>query len=188
VDRYKLYFARDVVKEPQMTFFADAVMKRFPEAQFVFVVRDPRSTIRSWLNHRQLPGHIEKLGAIRNRLPRLYRASLDADVWGVPEENYVGILAERWSRAAEAYLRHHDQMVLVRYEDFVKDKVGTVQRLAEQLGVEEEQSIEDRVNIQYQPRGNRSIPWEEFFSAQNLARIEDRCAASHMVSFGYEVE
>src|SRR5882724_5729315 len=42
VRRYKLCFSRHIIKEPNITLLHDRLRAYFPEAQFVFVVRDPR--------------------------------------------------------------------------------------------------------------------------------------------------
>jgi hypothetical protein len=50
VARNRWGFSRDIVKEPNLTLFPDALAERFPEARTIFVVRDPRDNIRSLLN------------------------------------------------------------------------------------------------------------------------------------------
>jgi hypothetical protein len=76
-------------------------------------------------------------------------------------------------------------MILVRYEDFMKDKVGEIVGLARRLGLEPAYDIADRVDTQFQPRGRlRGIPWLDFFGADNLAQIETICA-DRMQQFGY---
>jgi hypothetical protein len=76
-------------------------------------------------------------------------------------------------------------MTLVRYEDFVKDKVGEITRLVRRMGLESVNDINGEVNVQYKPRGrNRDIPWDEFFGSENLARIEAICGKS-MKRLGY---
>jgi hypothetical protein len=75
-------------------------------------------------------------------------------------------------------------MVLIRYEDFLEDKTGEIARLAERLGLARINDISDKVDTQYQPRGNRGIDWHTFFGEGNLKRIERICS-DRMHLLGY---
>lgn len=176
----KLYFSTPLIKDPSFTFFYPSLSACFPEAKYIFVMRDPRDTIRSVLNRLKIPGNLPNLQPDSwNQL-----ASMDAKGWlfmlqghlpEVPGKSYIERLAHRWNLAAETYLMHKDAMVLVRYEDFLQDKVGTIQSLAQAVGLKATGDIADRVNIQYQPRGDRNINWLDFFGAENLTKIEEIC-------------
>lgn len=187
VDRYRIYFAAGLIKEPAMTFFADKVVHRFPEAAYLFVVRDPRSNIRSWLDRHSLPGDLAELGQrhLSSIQPASYTAAFDREVWGGKNDNYVGVLARRWNRAAEAYFDFQYRMRLVRFEDFLADKHRCIVKLASDLGIPERKDISNQLDVQYQPRGNRAVNWETFFGPENLARIERTCGA-FMSKLGYE--
>jgi len=189
VKSHKAYFSTKVIKEPMMTFFVDQVMGMFPACRYVYVVRDPRDNIRSVLNRRGIRGHLGELqeqdipGPDRNKI--IVRFITDSTLWGGEEENYVGVLAHKWNKAADSYLAHQDRMVLAKYEDFLKNKCRFIAKLAEWLGISKRNNIEDRVDIQYQPRGkDRDVLWEEFFGQENLKRIERICG-SRMRKFGY---
>jgi len=183
VRRHPRCFSTQLVKEPMMTFFADQVLERFPDAPVVFVVRDPRDNLRSLLNRRGLPGDLEEL------TPEL-RASLgghvtvDPEVWGGAGENYVGVLAHRWNLATDAYLAHAERMELVRYEDFLSDKLGTLERLARCVGRAPLHDVSARLDLDFQPRGDRDARWPSFFGPRNLARIEGICGG-RMERMGY---
>ena len=97
------------------------------------------------------------------------------------------MLARRWSCTAETYIRNRDDMTLIRYEDFLKDKTGAIQRLAKQLGLSEVHDISTKIDIQYQSRGDHNIRWNDFFGIRNLKCIEQICNKQMMV-FGYSVE
>ena len=49
VQRYRLAFSRPVVKEPNLTFLYDELVRRFPQARVGLIIRDPRDNIRSLL-------------------------------------------------------------------------------------------------------------------------------------------
>jgi hypothetical protein len=101
--------------------------------------------------------------------------------------NYIELSANRWNKAADVYLRHSDEMLLIRYEDFVADRVSAIESLAAQLGYSVIKDIAPHVDRQYQRLGkDRGRPWEEFFGTRNLALIEQLCG-ERMRQFGYEV-
>lgn len=176
-------FATGLIKEPMLTFFADQVLDAFPEARAVMVVRDPRDNIRSLLNRRGLPGNLDELSdELRASLGE--RVTIDPRVWGGAGENYVGVLAHRWNRAADAYLQHAARLELVRYEEFMADKQGSLERLARRLGLEPVHDVSALLDVDFQPRGARGAVWREFFGARNLARIERICG-ERMARLGY---
>jgi len=94
------------------------------------------------------------------------------------------MMAEDWNTAVDGYLARPDVFILIRYEDFVADKVGAIARLAAELGLPAAQDIDAWTDVQYQPRGDRDISWQEFFGPENLARIERICG-DRMARFGY---
>ena len=96
----------------------------------------------------------------------------------------MDMLADRWKTAATVYIEHESSMRLVRIEDFLNDKVDTIQALAADLELSSTRDISDRVDVQYQPRGNRDVTWREFFGVDNLRRIERTCKPE-MEKFGY---
>jgi len=187
VNHHRFYFSKKVIKEPNMTFFADQVVETFPEAKYIFVIRDPRDNIRSLLNRIKIPGHLEDIDAILLLgLPRGYKVILSAKNWGIDgTDNYIEVLAHRWNKAVDNYVQFSERMILVRYEDFLADKYGVIKNLANQLGIPQKADISDRLDIQYQPRGLHNITWQEFFGRKNLERIEEICG-SRMKEFGYK--
>jgi hypothetical protein len=181
----RLSFSRDIVKEANLTIFYDELVKHFPQSKFVFILRDPRDNIKSQLHIMGVPGHLPHLHAkhlknLRNR----WNTIIDGSWIGLTGGNYVEMLAARWNFMTDMYLNHLDNMVLVRYEDFVKDKVGEITRLARILGLTQVNDITAKVDIQFQPKGNRDIGWTAFFGQDNLARIEHICG-DRMKRFHY---
>lgn len=184
VERHRAYFASDVIKEPMMTFFAEQVTDRFPRGRFVFVVRDPRDNIRSLLNSRDIPGHLQKIERCLVPASPPHNVVVDAGVWGGEQENYIGVLAHRWMRSVDSYLQDRDNMILARYEDFGRDKKQFIAKLAGQLDIQERNDISSKIDLQYQPAGDASISWPEFFGVGNLERIQQLCG-SRMTMLGY---
>jgi len=191
VQGYKLYFSRKLIKDPNLIFFIEKVMDAFPEARYVFVIRDPRDNIRSSLNRRGVAGNFKNLEERfypKNEKDRkIIKSIVDPNIWGGKRENYVGVLAHKWNMATDNFMRHQDRILLAKYEDFLVDKCSYIARLAQQLDIPKMNDIADKVNIQYQPRGkDRSVPWKDFFGHENLKRIENICG-ENMKKFGYTV-
>lgn len=184
--RYSYHFSQDVIKEPNLTFFYNKLSKIHPLAKYIFIVRDPRSNIRSILNRLALPGNLKKLDDTSQINP-LWKNIFDADLWDLPSGNYVETLAHRWVRAAKVYENNSDKMKLIRYEDFNSEKYKTIRNLANCLGIEEKGDITGQLDVQYQPKGNSNLDWKFFFGLENLKKIEKICSA-HMDTFGYSVK
>jgi hypothetical protein len=179
-------FAAAIIKENTLVYFFDQVAARFPDARFAFIARDPRDTVRSVLNRLSVPGNLEDFDPLAWSIPVSWQAVLEPVHWGLPgSSHYIDVLAERWKIAAQVYLDHRQRMALVRYEDFVADKQGTVDELARRLGLTPAAPISSGLDVQYQPRGrDRATPWPTFFGAANLRRIEERCGPV-MKQLGY---
>lgn len=180
-------FSTRIVKEPNLTFFYDDLSRMYPDASFVFVVRDPRANIRSILNRLSIPGHLKELELDKSGMNEAWKNVFISPVGGLDQDrHYINILATRWNHTADVYLEHAKKIILVRYEDFVADKVGCIGGLAQALGIPQKRDISAKVDIQYQPRGDRKISWLEFFGEENLMRITDVCGG-RMEKFGYPV-
>lgn len=185
VKTHRWAFSRDVVKEPHLTFLYGPLRRRFPRARYAMVIRDPRDNVRSILNRLDIPGDREAitLEAYEKAIP-IWQEIVRSTSIGVKEAQYVAALAARWNRATDVYLTHTEQIELIRYEDFLAGKEAAIARLAWRLGLPQAGSIAEKVDVQYQPRGDRSVAWVDFFGARNLARIEDACR-KRMQKLGY---
>ena len=178
-------FSRNIIKEPCLTFLYSEVKRFFSQAQFVIIVRDPRDNIRSILNRLEMRGDLENIDNLMNpNISPEWQLVLDGRWLGLQGKTYIEMLSARWNNAVDVYLKQANEMILVRYEDFLIDKVGTIERLAQQLKLPQVNSISDKTNLQYQPRGNAGISWEDFFGLKNLKCIEETCG-SRMHIFGY---
>ena len=181
-------FAADVVKDNDVIFLLPSLLAAFPDAQVVFVVRDPRDNIRSILNRVDLPGSQADLTAdqyddLRERLPGWYPILTNAGMATGPRQ-YVEALADRWVRAAQAYVDAAEHLTLLRYEDFCADKRGSIEALARSLERPVVHDITGSQDRQFQPRGDREVTPAAFFGEDNLRRIEHTCRAL-MSRFGY---
>jgi hypothetical protein len=188
LSRYRWEFSRAIVKEPNFVVIHEELRAAFPGAHLVFVVRDPRSNIRSILDRLALPGDLADLpSGLEERIPETWRSVLDGYWLGLDGGNYVERLARRWVYAASVQEAAADDMLVIRYEDFVEDKLRVLSDLAAELGLRRENDISGKLDRQYQPAGgNRNMGFVEFFGSTNLQKIESICRRD-MARFGYDV-
>lgn len=188
VRKNRVAFSRDVLKQPTLTWLYPQLRASFPEAEYLMIVRDPRDNIRSVFNRMGISGRQRDLtGDEREAIhPGWKWHFTEPELLGMAQGTHIELSAERWNLAADVYLRHKNQIVLVRYEDFMADRVAFIDRLASTLGTELVNDITPLVNHQYQPKGgDRGRSWEEFFGSENLAMIVELCG-SRMRLLGYD--
>lgn len=183
----KKLFSTKLIKEPDLIFFLDELAIHFPNSRKVFLLRDPRDNIRSILNRLNLSGTLKNLTEQQIlSLPSSYwKIILEGALFGSQGENCIETLALRWKKAVERYEARANEILLLQYEEFLKDKASRIYRLADQLGLKVTRDITASVDRQYQPRGDRSVPPLEFFGRSNLAIIETICGEK-MKQYGYE--
>jgi len=181
------YFSTEVIKEPMMTFFVEQVVEQFPKARYVFVVRDPRDNIRSLLDSRDLPGDREDLSERDTKHLDSGRVLLNADAWEISAQSYIELLAKRWVFAVKGIDKLQEAgkaPLIVRYEDFMEGKAEYIQSVADSISLKKKSSILEQVDVSYQPRGNRSVNWDEFYGQRNLSKINEICFLK-MKQIGY---
>lgn len=177
IDRNRLDFSRDIVKEANLTLFFDELVQYFPNSQFVFIVRDPRTNIRSLLNRIGIPGNLKSLKNWPDKpyIPLGWEKVINGSWLGLDGDNYISMLAQRWNLMTGVYLKNKDHMVLIRYEDFIKDKIGEISKAAICLKLNPQHDISSKINVQYQQKGNSKIDAKLFFGNANLLKIETIC-------------
>ena len=185
VEAHRPYFSRELVKEPGLAPILDEVAGHIGLQKVVFVVRNPTTNVRSILQRRGVAGdlpelRVEDVAAMLKGnwhwtydWPHVYRPQ--AKFWS-EGRHYVEGLGALWSSCVAAMERAEKNGVevhVVRYEDFVKDKRGTVERILAEFGRPVRQDVSAHVDVHFQPKGDHSISVEDFFGADNLARLED---------------
>ena len=185
VRRNKLDFSREIIKEPSLSPYYPELAAEFPRARFVMVIRDPRDNLRSILNRLKISGSLDDIPeGERARISRAWELILDGRWLGLDGTNYIEMLAQRWNYITDLYLANPDRMILVKYEDFSKNKIGKLHELASALGLEKKNDVSSRVDVQFQPAGDRSVRWMDFFGPGNLSAIERICG-DRMRRLGY---
>jgi len=185
---YKRVFQYEVVKDPNLTLLYPHLITVFSKAKYVYISRDPRDNIRSILDRFGTSGKAEDVNWGQKNIPGSWRYVMNNQWLGCPHDQYIEQLAWRWNRMTDTYLQNPNKMRLIRYEDFCEDKAMQIKQLAEDLGVKEKEDISDKVNVQYQGYGrNRDKSWDQFYSQENLQKIEEMCAEG-MEKLGYLIQ
>ena len=87
-------------------------------------------------------------------------------------------------KLADIFLNHISEFILIRYEDFFADKMGSISSIASSFQLNQVKDITNILDYQFQPRGNRKVSCEEFFGEKNFNRINHLCG-SRMKLLGY---
>ena len=178
IQKHKFYFSSEIIKDPYFIFIYEEILECFPKAKKIFISREPSDNIRSILNRLKIPGNLQFLDDYyKNKLPKegAWKLVLEGQLPFVPGNNYIENLAYRWNLATDIYMANRDYIVLIRYEDFMKNKVDAITHLAKHIGLDPIHDISDRVNVKYQPSGNRNVDLIEIFGKDNLQKIETIC-------------
>jgi len=186
VKRNKLDFSRELIKSTDLTFLFEELRNYFPEAECIFIIRDPRANIRSILDRLNISGNQNKLSNEQwATVPPAWRQVLNGKWLNLKGENYIEMVAARWNFFADVYLKRSAVFKISRYEDFLKNKIGEIQRVAQSLGLEIKNDISEYLDIEYQPKGkNKDANWQIFFG-NNFARINKICGG-RMRLFDYD--
>lgn len=184
IQAHQASFRREIIKAPNLTPFSSSLISKFPPRKHLFIVRNPEDTIRSICDRLNLPGVNRNLTPeFLGEIPIGWRLILDNSWLGLEAEDYLGSLAMRWNLMAERYRDDSASYVLIKYEDFLADKEGAIDRVLLDLGISKKVGIESVKDHQYQPKGS-GIAASDFFDAASLKRIRTLCA-KNMAHFEY---
>ncbi len=113
-----------LAKNPALTPKIDTLLRWFPDAKIIWLVRSPLEMVPSFVNMMQfsynvlgVPGGGSEGDAVRD---------------------FVVEMARHWYRSALERLEHcpEDNLIFVRYDDLVADPAGTVERIYGRFGFE----------------------------------------------------
>lgn len=174
---------------PRNIFYADALLRLYPGARVVHMLRDPRAVLASQKQRWKR----RKLAADRRALP----VSEALRSW-VNYHPYT--MAELWSRATReaARLASHPRFTILRFEDLLREPEPTIRSLCERLDLEFEPSMLEvsQINSSHQSsvggarRGFHTEAvdsWRSTLSEVEISIIERSCR-DLMDSFGYPME
>lgn len=179
-------FCQPVLKDPDLTFLYPESKMLFSNARAFFVVRDPRSMIRSIADRLKLSAADLARPAGELELPNRHWQLICAGTLPATDgETVAEVLAHRWSLAAQCFLNHRAELPLVVYERFVADKMSVIRNLIGELGLPLRRDISGLLDVQFQPKGNSRSPLADRLGIESLGRIVTICEPL-MPEFGYQ--
>lgn len=152
------YFSTKVVKEPCLTPITREIQVLFKNAQFVFIVRHPADNIRSIADRLNLNSpEILHSPPDRKKIPESWWNYLYLDDTNPPGKCVLSRLIARWNEAASVAIDNETLGSLLRYEDFCKDKITSIDKVLSIIGESANTDITEHLEKQYQPKG-KGIP------------------------------
>jgi len=177
INSNKSIFSKNIIKEPNLTFLYDQLKNVFPkDVKYLFIVRDPRSNIRSILDRINTRGDLKSLLLNEETYSSHELALFDKETMNYTYDHYIEQLAERWTQSVELYLANKSHFHLIRYEDFLIDKKESIISLCQKLDFSSKIDIASKIDIQYQPKGKSNMNWKDFFGTENLYKINRICS------------
>lgn len=178
VNKYSFDFSKDIIKEPGATLIIPTIKSFFKLEKYIFIVRNPYDNVRSILNRLNLPGNKEEVNV--ENLNLQWRKKFKGN-----GKNYVLDLAQLWLEANnQPHYMNKENCVLVKYEDFMRDKVEFIENLAKEFTFEKVNDISNIIDNSFQPRGNPKTNLMEFFGQKNIDIITQVCG-QRMSELGY---
>ncbi len=177
INKNKIEFSFEILKEPHFSVFFKELKQEFIEAKFVMIVRDPLDNIRSILDRLNIDGDKKNLEKEdKKKIFHSWNLLFNNDWIGGSKKQYIEVLAERWNIISKTYLENKNNIILVKYEDFLKDKIKVINNLSRELNIEKVNDISSLLNTQFQPVGkNKKVDVQEFFKEKNYQKILSIC-------------
>ena len=177
VIKNKLEFSSKIIKEPHLSIFYPELKEKFSTSKFVMIVRNPLDNIRSILDRLDIDGNKTDLNQEdKRKIFHSWNLLFNNDWIGGSKKQYIEVLAERWNIISKTYLENKNNIILVKYEDFLKDKIKVINNLSRELNIEKVNDISSLLNTQFQPVGkNKKVDVQEFFKEKNYQKILSIC-------------
>ena len=177
INKNKVEFSAEIIKEPHLSIFFDELKTEYPHSRFVMIIRNPFNNIRSILDRLDISGKKNKLHEKdKKKFFHSWKLLLNNEWIGGSKNHYIEVLAERWNIIFNTYLENKENIILVKYEDFISDKNNTIQMLAEKLDLTKIGEISHLLEKQFQPIGRRKNQDKKvFFGDKNYSKIYEIC-------------
>lgn len=198
---YKLgqYPIRYLDKTIANCFHLDFLEQAFPDAQYIFLVRDPRATISSMI---QGWPYCDRFGKpqLGSFLKHISNASIQH--WSYPAPPHwrtvvskplPEICAWSWQQhihyALQFFTRRSQSVIQVRYEDLSKNPALTIQTLAQQLGLRISKASQAYAEHPPLSRTTLSVPYPQKWQALNRDDITSLYPQIEMTAqkIGYDI-
>ena len=189
IKKYPYRFSKYLLKDNHFSFYINDVEQCFPDSYILFVMRHPLDNIRSILDRVNMSGTdiIQSFNYIENKIEPNWKPILSNEF--LPQISnklllYEG-LAIRWKVAAQLYLKSKNKAQLVKYEEFDKNKMKTIQNICNLLNLKEKRDITPKLDYNFQQKGkNRNKNIIEFFDKEIIEKVEALCE-EEMRELGY---
>lgn len=178
--RYAFEMSREVVKEPEISFFYNSLKERFDKSKFVYVSRKPEYIIKSILS--RLGAKVSSNQVYEHDFyDQLMSSPMWQDVLGFSSGcNIIEHLARRIETLDFQYYQNRDNFHLIKYEDFNKNKELAIEELSMELGFIKVNSIDNIKDKQYQPKSEYKST-DDYFSKDELDVIRTVCKTSKLI-------
>lgn len=179
LNEYRYAFGHAIVQTPGLTPVLGALHERLPHVRFLYIIRDPRDVLCSIvaLSNR----HRTEAFEIRDPSFTLFRGA-----WlGIDEQDPIRTVGHRWCRYLDI-AASIPEVAYYRYEDFCHDKAEFIARLAQSLGLDQQESLDNQLDVQYRDHGpvRGAGRWRQDLPP-DAARVIERICASWMHKFSY---
>ena len=181
-------------------FHLEALERLFPDARYVFLVRDPRANIASMIEGWP---YLERFGKPQ-LTPYLRRhEARTIEHWTYPAppgwQQVVGrplaeICAWSWQQHVEAALafcaRHADDVLQVRYEEFAGDPLSVVRDIAAKLGLSWSEDVARYAREAPLSRSTVTRPspgkWQDKYAPETARVLPQVQATARRIGYGLE--
>ncbi len=162
-------------KTPRNTFYLKDIYRVFPESKYIFLMRDGRDVVRSWIVR-------DKTDDIESR----------ADAWNFSVDMYDWVQ----QRAA-------DRLMMVRYEELVSDSEAILKKVADFLGLEYSEKMLDYhgftqklgddiveasnfQKVRVKPNTGSIGKWKKDLTPQQIEKL-NKMMGKNLERFGFEM-
>jgi len=188
---FRLFFLNPIVKDPDLAFMYNDIKECFPRSRFIFVVRDPRDTLRSIFDRLDIDGKtLEQNENTRRTLVNSpgWKYVIEGKYPAAKGTTILERLSERWNMAVDVYLNDEKRIILIKYEYFMKDRAGALLKISNNMGIDFSiDLLNGKTEKNYQKPGKyRGRNMIEFWGEQNMKCIEDICV-KRMNKIGYVI-
>jgi hypothetical protein len=183
VEKNKSKFFHNVVKDPDFSFSFEAVKELYPHSKYLFVYRSPVDTIRSIFNRLGIDGRYDEK-SINSNMLRGGTKQWEYILNGVGNDDFTVVerLSHRIKRSTEIYRENRNELILLKYEDFIVNKRAFIEGCCEVLQLPVKKNISSDVDTQFQPKGNAKTDTETFFGLKNFELVQSICGDSISVT------
>jgi len=158
ISKFSYPFSKTIIKEPNLVFIVDEVMKYYDKPKVIIITRDKARTIKSILDRLKLEGNLSSNPKEKD-INKNWRVLLLSE-----NKHYVQNISEKYD-LADNNLKKLEKYnpVYVKYEEFIENKIKTIDKIAKQLKLPLKNDISNIIDTPFQPRSRNDLSVEDFF-------------------------